>query len=281
VLPFLFFSVSQSKLPHYILPIFPPLAMLAASALVRLYQQSPAKLQFALSLTWWLQAVTALYLAAGSFFPAILARQIRLSVSDLTYFVWIYVAISAAMLVYMAQRRAPARPPNQRQLCLLQGLSSCFFLAFVVHMVISISPDRSAKAIAETALPRLTTTTQMVYYDTYLAGLPFYLRSARPLWLVTHERKKRTFMGNYYAIGKQADPASAWGTVIIDFEEFRKRWDMVNEPLLIVVKEKNLPRLVEQVGESPIILAAVDEYLLVTKGQNSRFAPNKLLTRTK
>ena len=35
VLPFLFFSISKSKLPHYILPIFPALAMLTAAAMGR------------------------------------------------------------------------------------------------------------------------------------------------------------------------------------------------------------------------------------------------------
>ncbi|HEY5543974.1 MAG TPA: phospholipid carrier-dependent glycosyltransferase [Candidatus Binatia bacterium] len=265
ILPFLFFSVSKSKLPHYILPIFPPLAMLAASALVRLYQESPAKLQFALSLTWWFHTVAALYLAAGSFFPGILARQIRTSISDLAYLVWIYSALSAAMLVYLARRTTSGQPPTQRRLYVLQALSSCFYLVLVVQVVTSISPDRSAKAIAAKILPRLTATTQVASYDTYLAGLPFYLRSERPLWVVTYERKKRSYLGNYYAVGNRKDPVSAWGTAIIDFEEFRERWNTTEKPLLIVVKEKNLTRFVQQVGQSPIRLGAADEYLLVTK----------------
>ena len=264
-LPFLFFSISESKLPHYILPIFPPLAMLAASALVRLYQQSPANLQVALSLTWWLQSATALYLAAGSFWPAILARQISASISDLTVGVWIYTALSGATLFYMAQRKPSGGVPSQRQLYVLHGLSSCLFLVFIVHMMVSISVDRSAKAMAQVMLPRLTPMTQVVYYDTYLAGLPFYLSSHRPLWLITHEKKKRTFLGNYYALRKKAQPVSAWGTVILNFEEFGERWKTNEEPLLIIVKEKNLRRLVQDVGESPIRLGAADEYLLVSR----------------
>jgi len=264
-LPFLFFSVSKSKLPHYILPIFPPLAMLAASALVRLYQQAPTKLQFALSLTWWLHAFTAVYLVAGLFFPLILARQIRGSVSDLSYFVWGYAALSAVMLAYLGQRKPKERRPGQTQLYGMQGLSSCVFLALVVQMMISVSSDRSAKAIAETASTLMTATTQLVYYDTYLAGVPFYLSSERPFWLITHEGKKRTFLGNYYARGKHIEPVSAWGTVILDFAEFRERWKAAKEPLLVVVKEKKLPRFVEEVGESPVKLAAFGEYLLVER----------------
>ena len=74
-LPFLFFSVSKSKLPHYILPIFPALAMLTATALVRLYQDTPAKLQFVLARTWWMLFLLSFFFLAGWFFPAILPRQ--------------------------------------------------------------------------------------------------------------------------------------------------------------------------------------------------------------
>lgn len=262
--PFLLFSISKSKLPHYILPVFPPLAMLTAAALWRLYERSPLQLGFALSLTWWIQAVAALYLVAGSFFPAILARQIRSAVSDLSFLIWAYAALCAAMLVYLNRRNTNARPDVAR-LFVVQGLGLCFFLGFVVQMMISVSSERSAKAIAQAASTRLTPTTQLVYYDTYLAGVPFYLNLERPFWLITHENKKRTFLGNYYAIGKRADPVSAWGTVILNFTDFRERWKSDKEPFLIVVKEKNLKRLVEQVGEAPVRLAAFGEYLLMER----------------
>ena len=131
--------------------------------------------------------------------------------------------------------------------------------------MILISPERSAKALAEAAQSRLTATTQVVFYDTYLAGMAFYLASERPLWFITHGHKKRTFLGNYYAIGKRADPTTSWGKTILSFQEFQQRWKSTKQPLLIIVKEKNLSRLVGEVGKSPVKLAAVDEYLLVSK----------------
>ncbi|HEY7712887.1 MAG TPA: glycosyltransferase family 39 protein [Candidatus Binatia bacterium] len=267
VVPFMFFSASKSKMPHYILPIFPPLAMLGGSALVRLYQESPGRFRLALSLNWWLHAVASFYLAAGWFFPAILARHIRTSVSELAYLVWIYAAISAAMLVYTAQRK-PSRPASQRQLYLVQGLSSCFVLGFIIHMMISVSQERSAKSVAQLVLPRLTPASQVVQYDTYLGGLPFYLRGQRPFWLITHEKKKRTFLGNYYAIGKKAQ--SAWGTVILNFDEFSERWNSDPVDWLIIVKEKNLPRLIQNVGAPTIKLGAAGQYLLVSKRPEQR-----------
>jgi 4-amino-4-deoxy-L-arabinose transferase-like glycosyltransferase len=265
VLPFLFFSVSRSKLPHYILPIFPPLAMLMAAALVRQYQESSARLQFALSFTWWIQLLAAMYLLSGWVSPSVLPQQIRSAVGAMPYFVWIYTALTAVMLVYMAKQKTAAQPRSQHRLYVVQAFGVGFFLALVVKMMVLISPERSAKAMAEVTRPKLTATAQVVQFDTYLAGLSFYLQSERPLWLVTRDRKKRTFLGNYYAIGKKSDPSTAWGPAILSFQEFLERWRNAKQPLLIIVKEKNLGRLAREVGESPLTLGAVDEYLLVSK----------------
>jgi 4-amino-4-deoxy-L-arabinose transferase-like glycosyltransferase len=264
-LPFLFFSVSKSKLPHYILPIFPALALLTASALVRLYQEAPSKLQFALSLTWWVQSIVALFFLTGWFYSAILPRQIRVAISSMPYFVWVYMALSAAMLAYFSKRAAHGRSVSQRRLYLVQAAGLSLFVAVTIKMMVLIAPERSAKPIAEAISSKLTSNTQVVQYDTYLAGLAFYLQSQEPLWLVTRERKKRSFLGNYYEIGKQEDPTTLWGRAILSFEEFQELYQSTHQPVLIVVKEKNLPRLAREVGESPRRLAVIDEYLLVSK----------------
>lgn len=264
VLPFLFFSASRSKLPHYILPIFPALSILTAATLVRLYQNSAAQLRFALSLGWLIQSLNALYLAAGTLYPAILARQIREGVSDISHFIWIYAGLSLVLLGYMIWRKMPPDMTSQRQLYLVHGIGLCFYLVFVVAMMIAISPDRSAKVLAEKILPRIGATTQVLFYDTYLAGMAFYIQAQQPLWLVT-QGKKRTFLGNYYVIGKREEPVTPWGKAIVDFDEFRERWKTAKRPLLIIVKEKNLPRLTDDVGESFSRLDTVGEYTLVTK----------------
>jgi hypothetical protein len=86
--------------------------------------------------------------------------------------------------------------------------------------------------------------------------------------LITHEKKKRTFLGNYYAIGKKAQ--SAWGTVILNFDEFSERWNSDPVDWLIIVKEKNLPRLIQNVGAPTIKLGAAGQYLLVSKRPEQR-----------
>jgi 4-amino-4-deoxy-L-arabinose transferase-like glycosyltransferase len=262
VVPFVFFSLSKSKLPHYILPIFPALAILTARALVREHEEAASKLQSALSLTWWIHILLACHILVGWFVPALLPQPIRSAIGGMAYLVWSYAAVAAAMLTYLLTARTPA---SQNRLYIAQSLGLCVFLLVVVRMMTLISPDRSARPLAEAIRPRLTNDTQVVLYDTYLAGTPFYLHSERPVWLITHGHKKRTFLGNYYAIGKRADPVTPWGKAILDFQEFKTIWRTAKQPLMVIVKEKNLSRLEQEVGESLPRLAAADDYLVVAK----------------
>ena len=264
-LPFIFFSVSKSKLPHYILPIFPALAMLTATALVSLHRDTESKIRLALSLAWLTQSLAVLYLIVGSVFPVILSDPIREGVSRMPHHLRACGAALVLVFLYFALSNNQARSKTHGQLFLTHAAGLALFFAFSVEVMVLIAPDRSAKLVAEKAMPLISPATQLVFYETHLAGMAFYLRSERPIWLVTHENKKRTFLGNYYVSAKITNPISRWGDAIFEYDEFRDKWQSTKQPLLVIVKEKNLRRLMETVGESPKILAAVDEYLLVTK----------------
>jgi hypothetical protein len=166
---------------------------------------------------------------------------------------------------YLSMSNVTRRLESQRQLYVIHGVGMLLFLGFAAEVMILISGDRSAKAVAEKAVPRIYESTQVVFYDTYLAGVAFYLRADRPIWLVTHGDKKRTFLGNYYAIATRKHMITPWGDAIFDYDEFREKWHAARQPLLVVVKEQNLSRLTENIGTTPTPLAAVDEYLLVAK----------------
>ena len=71
-------------------------------------------------------------------------------------------------------------------------------------------------------------------------------------------------LGNYYAIGKREDPITPWGRAIFSIQEFRDHWKTAKRPLLIVLKDKKLPRFADNLGESPLRLASMDEYILVS-----------------
>ncbi len=118
-------------------------------------------------------------------------------------------------------------------------------------MMVLIAPVRSSQEIAVKALPYITPTTQMVSYDTYAEALPFYLKTDKPLWVVTHSNKKRTFLGNFYALTEQPEPITRWGKSLLTFDEFADRWKSSDTPFVILVKEKNLRPLERLVGGVP------------------------------
>jgi len=131
--------------------------------------------------------------------------------------------------------------------------------------MVSQSVFRSAKELATRAAAQVTPTTQVVFYDTYQAGMAFYLRAQKPIWLITHGNKRRTFLGNYYAIGKRREPVTRWGKAMLTFDEFREKWQTGKEPLVIIVKQKNLQRLTDQVGGVPRVVSTFDEYAVLAK----------------
>ncbi len=262
ILPFLFFSVSRSKLPHYILPIFPPLAILAGAVLAR--RQYAAKLRAALTLAWLAHVLNAGYLVLGTIFPAVAPRAIRQILGGVAFPAWLYLLMSLAALCFLrfARGREAERPPA---LFLIHGLGAAVFLVFLAHMMIAVAPLRSAQALAAAVRPHMKAATQLVFFDTYLAGTGFYLQTRRPIWFVTNPNKKRTFLGNYYALTDREEPSTPWGKAVLDFDEFSVRWHTASAPILVIVKEKNLPRLVEELGETPERVGDADEYALVAR----------------
>jgi 4-amino-4-deoxy-L-arabinose transferase-like glycosyltransferase len=264
VLPFLFFSLSKSKLPHYILPIFPALAVLIAAPLVRLYGESAKKAQRLLALTWIAHGLVALYFIAGFIKPAILPRTIANGISVMTQ-IWIYGAVVVITLALLAYWQSSRQPPPHAQLFVVQASTMIVFLAFVAQLMSATAPLRSARGLAEKAAPLALPGTQVVFYDTYLAGMAFYLRAEKPIWVVTYRKKKRTFLGNFYALGKREEPIGPRGRALMDFDEFGRRWRSAKQPLLIFVKEKNRARLEAEVGAAPKQISSVNDYVILFK----------------
>jgi hypothetical protein len=95
--------------------------------------------------------------------------------------------------------------------------------------------------------------------------MAFYLRAEKPLWVVTYSKKKRTFLGNFYALGKREEPIGPRGRALMDFDEFRRQWKLAKQPLLIFVKEKNRAHLETDVGAALEKIASIGEYDILWK----------------
>ncbi|MGZ8483328.1 MAG: glycosyltransferase family 39 protein [Candidatus Binatia bacterium] len=264
IIPILFFSMSKSKLPHYILPSFPPLAILLGTAVSRLLSDSQERLRYGFGASWVVISSSFIYSAAGVIAPEIFPRIIR-GRYDSIAILFLSSAFVSMALVYFACKRDLWTAVNRRNVYFSQGFGLLIFLLTLSEMMILIAPVRSSQEIAVKALPYITPTTQIVSYDTYAEALPFYLKTDKPLWVVTHSQKKRTFLGNFYALTKQPEPITRWGKSLLTFDEFADRWKSSNMPFVILVKEKNLRSLERLVGGVPKRLAAHGEYLIVAR----------------
>jgi hypothetical protein len=154
------------------------------------------------------------------------------------------------------------RSPIARFLC-TSAVGAVFFL-LVGQFMVTVSGDRSAKAVARQAAPFLTRASQMAAYDTYLPGLIFYLRLDRPIWIVASPGKT-TLMGSPYVSTQRPNPASGHGKILLDFDEFLDAWKKNTPPLLVLAKAKTRLRLESQLTEGTKRLAGVDEYILLSR----------------
>ncbi len=263
VVPFLFFSASHSKLPHYILPIFPALSVLTGRCVKAISEDPAVARRWVLCLPWLALFMMATFLIIGANWPALLHHEIRETVTQMPalqrsanivlIFVTAWFAFSAARELWKEQRVV--------YLCHCLGMALLLF--FVGQIFAAASQTRSAKTLAERASPFIKPQDQLVFYDVYLNGLLFYLRVERPIWVIWSGRRK-IIMQNIYVAQKQPAPAPGYGPVLFTFEEFAKEWKEAKQPLLVFLKQRQTPRLSRQGRDIPRELTRAGEFVLVS-----------------
>lgn len=263
-LPLVFFSASNSKLPHYVLPLYPALAILSGQMIAARLNPPESNNRWLLYLPWILSAGIIIYLLTGSFWPHLLARAIRASV--VANFVIIgyctgFMGVIFGSFAY-ANSRGHWRSPSAVYICTCVWMAIFFLL--MGRLMVTTSFERSSKTLAEKSRFFVTPDSQPAIYNTYITGLIFHLRLDRPIWVVAPEGKP-TWMGSPYVSKKRPKPASGYGKVLFTFDEFADAWKKKKHPLLVFAKAKHVDLLERQVGAVTKELVRVDEYVLVSK----------------
>jgi 4-amino-4-deoxy-L-arabinose transferase-like glycosyltransferase len=261
ILPFVFFSASNAKLPQYILPIYPALALLTGRTVTAQLQEATRRLSI-LYVIWIFPVGFLLYLVIGAAWPTLLATQVRAAtIQNLP----LLAACAAVLIVIFAvfiigQSRKVWQDRGAAYLWTSTALA--LFLVALGQVMATASLRRASKSLAKQSASVIDREARLVFYGTYIEGIPFYLRIDKPIWLV-QAREKEDVMGSFY-LGERRPAALGLGQVLFTFEEFARQWKRNEIIFGVFIKEKNLIRLSSDIGASPRVLSRYNDYVLVT-----------------
>jgi 4-amino-4-deoxy-L-arabinose transferase-like glycosyltransferase len=177
VFPIVFFSFSQSKLPSYILPAVPALALAAAISAGRAYRRSRSNaimLSAAFGVTWIVLAAIFLHATHKSPFT-----DISLAIASLAKIALVAAIAVAAAILYAGMRR------NVRLAVIICSLSTVATLeAANIAVLPSLDPLLSARPHAEFLRDDLHPERIFTYElrRTWIYGLTFYFHREIPEW---------------------------------------------------------------------------------------------------
>jgi 4-amino-4-deoxy-L-arabinose transferase-like glycosyltransferase len=176
LVPFVFFSIAQSKLVTYILPVFPALAILIAR---RLDALSAERLTAHLLVTL---VGAALLLLLALLVPARLPVDVPPEMQEL-YLPWVVLAaLSLVLLTALSLNLAMQRQAVAAVVAL--GIAGVAFYQLGLAGYQTLSSAVSAEELGERLEPQVPRDAAVYAIDYLDAGLPFYLR--RPVTLVKH-----------------------------------------------------------------------------------------------
>jgi len=265
VLPMVFFSASNSQLPHYILPIFPALAVLTGRTIAALFQEGTTQgKRWPLYFPWAVATAAILGLVSRALWPAIYSGKLQQNIPDIGFFMAICgLALVLFYFVCIAGNAKGYWTDQPGMFYCLLASTAIFFLLFSEFSE-TASLRRSTKAFAKNVAPYVSSETQVATYNTYLAGLVFYLKLERPLW-VAAERGKSVSLGSPYVARFRPAPAPGYGKVFFTYEEFRKAWDSGERPIRLLLNVKMVSRFNDTVGVLTKELLRADGFILATK----------------
>jgi len=238
---FLFFSASGSKLPSYVLPLFPAVALLAGDLLTRLRFEGLRR-----------HLVVAALVAVAS-----LAALLRLSGSGdaetpaammARYRDWLFIAaavflVAAAIAIWRNQRRHPP-----------QALAVLALGAFIASNLVllgheALGRSSSSYYIAGQVKPLLRPGVPFYSVGMYEQTLPFYLE--RTMTLVEYRDE--------FAFGLDQEPHLSIATV----DAFRARWDADREAFAVTTESRH--RELESKGFAMKLVARDTRRIIVSK----------------
>ena len=239
---FVFFSVSGSKLPVYVLPMFPALCLLLARAM----QRSSAQ-QFARRV--WVSVLLAIALVIAAPWAPLLARDNQPSDLLAAYAPWL-MAAGAALLLCAVVALALRHRIGLLAAVVALAIGGTLFGQLILNGFEALSPANSAREIAAKLRPLITENTVLYSVGLYDHTLPFYLK--RNLILVQFPDE--------FAPGLRAEP-SRW---IAQLAEFAAIWPQQADAIAVMPADvfrrlgaQGLPMTTLMITPSYVVVSSV------------------------
>jgi 4-amino-4-deoxy-L-arabinose transferase-like glycosyltransferase len=209
---FVFFSLSQSKLAPYILPLFPALALLAGVTVADMEGRRLRRSMWIAAALWGAVAVAAVLLTGRLY-----ARHPELA-SGPGVPILIVSLLACAACVGLGGYLAPRRGPVPA--LALASLGTMLLVGGLVHAAEQLPRRQAERALVAAAAKRLGPDTAFYCVDEYLQTIPFYLH--RPCTLVGYRGE--------LDYGLRHAP-ERW---VADLDEFARRWRADGDALALV-----------------------------------------------
>lgn len=212
VFVFLFFSFGHSKLPPYILPIFPVLAILMGK---KIDQQQGMRLN-----AWLVLAFSVVLLVVG-----LLATQFANEKNPIDLYAgyrpWI---IGSSLLLFLSSICLIRWEKNVNSAVLITSFCALISFQLIGWGFQNIASSRSSKELAEAIYENQLSNVTIYSVDgTYPQSLPFYIKNKIIL----------TGYKGEMAMGIEAEPEN-W---LRDTDEFIKRWKNEKQAVAVIKRE--------------------------------------------
>lgn len=235
-----FFSLSQSKLPGYILSVSVPFGILAGQVLDRAMIDPRGRSHSALKGAVWallgIVGVMVVLVLVAAPQTGILSSPLRVKKFDSTEYaaflpemLLLLAGVGGVLLVGLVRRR--------------MALCVAGFALFPVLLVLfgggvfhKVFDEKSAQAVAA-GMPRLDSGTQLVFYRCFPNGLPFYLR--RTGVLITEDGEELTSNYALYKLRRE----SPWPPQVVPVNEADRWLEIQRGDLYVVAPEAHRPWL--------------------------------------
>ena len=259
--PLLIFSLSSSKMFHYILPIFPPLAMIVGESIARAFQMSPKRLVLAafpvISLL-----LLSLGLVAVLIWPAVLPDPLERNIAHALPQIAILPVAGVFVLWILAVAAYRTRLwRNQPVLYTATAATFALFIQLSEPITAAVADYRSSRLLAEKSAPYISASDQLMLYGGYPSSLPFYLNIQRPIGVVW-SGTKRQVLGSDYVARKRPDPAPGYGRILYTYDEFIELWKTSDRRILVFVDSGAVNRFQQLVGTPVRVLSDVGDFVL-------------------